>query len=173
MIKNKKQKGFTLIEILVVIGIIAILAGIVLVAINPARQFASARDTERSNALNVLLNAIGQNMVDNKGVFVCNTGIIPSTLTPLVHPLTAIPVGALRIATGTADVNLGCLVPTYVSSFPIEPGISGAFWGNPTSYDTGYYVIQDNSSAGGGRITVFSNQTETSLNRTNFVELTR
>ena len=67
MKKFKKNEGFTLIEILVVIGIIAILAVIVLIAINPARQFAQARNTQRTSNVNAILNAIGQYTADNKG----------------------------------------------------------------------------------------------------------
>jgi prepilin-type N-terminal cleavage/methylation domain-containing protein len=68
MIKNlRKNDGFTLIEILVVIGIIAILAVIVLIAINPARQFQQARNTQRTSNVNAILNAVGQYVADNKG----------------------------------------------------------------------------------------------------------
>lgn len=38
----KNQKSFTLIELLIVIAIIAIIAGAVLVAINPAKRLAQA-----------------------------------------------------------------------------------------------------------------------------------
>src|SRR3989338_3325065 len=66
-----RQGGFTLIEILVVIGIIAVLAAVVIIAINPARQFAQARNSQRTANVNAILNAIGQNLADNKGVFTC------------------------------------------------------------------------------------------------------
>ncbi len=44
--KLQQQKGFTLIELLVVIGILTVLLSIVLVAINPARQFSQANNTK-------------------------------------------------------------------------------------------------------------------------------
>jgi len=48
MLFVKNKKGFTLVEVLIVIGIIAILASLVALAINPTRRFAQANDTERA-----------------------------------------------------------------------------------------------------------------------------
>jgi prepilin-type N-terminal cleavage/methylation domain-containing protein len=118
----RKSKGFTLIEILVVIGIIAILAAIVVVAINPSRQFAQARNAQRESDVNTILNAIGQDLADNKGVFVCSNGG------------TAVTITAATTSIGTSGTNLACLVPTYISSaIPMDP--SGG-----TQANTGYTV---------------------------------
>jgi prepilin-type N-terminal cleavage/methylation domain-containing protein len=114
--KNKgltAQAGFTLIEILVVIGIIALLAAIVIIAINPARQFAQARNSQRVSNLNTILNAIGQNMADNKGVWTCGGVYFNSS-----SASTTITSGT----TGALLSDLSCLVPTYIAAgIPVDP----------------------------------------------------
>ena len=44
--KFRNQKGFTLIELLVTIAVIGIMMGAVIVAINPAKRLADARDAD-------------------------------------------------------------------------------------------------------------------------------
>lgn len=122
---KRANAGFTLIEILVVIGIIALLATIVIIAINPARQFAQARNTQRQSNINTILNGIGQNIADNKGIFTC-----PGNTTPLTPVSPAITIASTSIdnasggSGGTPSLHLdlaSCLTPTYVPTFPMDP----------------------------------------------------
>ncbi|HSW97418.1 MAG TPA: type II secretion system protein [Candidatus Saccharimonadales bacterium] len=135
--QQNNQKGFTLIELLVVIGILAVLMGIVLVAINPSRQFNQANDARRANDARQLLNAIGAYAADNKGT-------LPAGLTT--------PLAITEIGDGTGQANIcSTLVPTYISALPEDPKINnGQAITTCTTYDSGYQVTVDAQ----GRVTI-------------------
>ena len=71
------KKGFTLLEILLAVGAISILAGIVIVAINPGKQLANARNTTRLVDVNTIVDAIYQYTLNNDGVL--PAGVASST----------------------------------------------------------------------------------------------
>ena len=131
--RRPAQAGFTLIEILIVIGIIAILAAIVLVAVNPAKQFQKANDAQRSSNVNAILNAVGQYMVDHQGT-------IPSEITTT----------AQDISNGGANI-CSVLTPDYLAALPGDPtdGSSQSIT-SCTTYNTGYQIKKDSNN----RITV-------------------
>lgn len=52
------SKGFTLLELIIVIGIIAVLAAISVLVLNPAQLFAQARDSQRTSDLASVNSAI-------------------------------------------------------------------------------------------------------------------
>lgn len=64
MRKVTDLKGFTLIEILIVIGLIAILAAVTIIALNPTASFAKARDSERQTEMAQIFTAINRYVVD-------------------------------------------------------------------------------------------------------------
>lgn len=147
----KKTAGFTLIEILVVIGIIAILAAIVIIAINPAKQFAQARNTQRQAGVNAILNAVGQRLADNKGIFAGSftvgtaTYVCPTIPVETTSNTASTDVSTTTLTAAATTGEIGCLVPTYIASIPTDPDTS--FYSSPL---TGYKIGVD----GSGRITV-------------------
>lgn len=158
------QRGFTLIEILVVIGIIAVLAAVVLIAINPARQFAQARDSQRTSNVNAILNAVGQNLSDNAGVFDAD---FDDDGTDDCDALT-IPTAAGNVADDDIDIA-PCLVPDYMNALPVDPSDPDAQWTDETDYETAYTIEVEAN----GRITVCAPVVEPSIRPADPICITR
>ncbi len=56
---NKNKKGFTLLELLIVIAILAVLGAIVIFLLNPAETLRKARDSQRISDLSTIKTALG------------------------------------------------------------------------------------------------------------------
>jgi len=63
----KIKKGFTLLELLIVIGILAILSTTIVIVINPAQLLKKARDSQRISDLNTMKTAIAYYITEETG----------------------------------------------------------------------------------------------------------
>lgn len=142
-----KYKRFSFIEILIGAGIVAVLAALVTVIINPTRQFSHARDSQRWSDVNAILNAIHQRMVDNKGSFAEGS------------TCDALPSVTKFISSVSDDNNINvcdCLVDAYLTVIPYDPSVKDAGYTDCNNYSTGYAIVKTET----GRITVFAPSAE-------------
>ena len=137
--KNKKQSGFTLIEILVVVGILGILLTIVLVAVNPTKNTQDARNAKRSADVLTILNAVNQYFVAT-GNFPTGTPASGGAAVPIKND-------DGNVATTEADI-CAPIVPTYVAGLPADPQ-TGSYT-SCTIYNSGYTIQRTT----GNRITI-------------------
>ena len=101
------QKGFTLLEILLVIAILGILALMILVAIRPNRQLSQVTNARRNADINTIYSALEQYFSDNLQY--------PAGLTTEKQD----------ICNGSTVINncvdLSSLVPIYLVAIPVDP----------------------------------------------------
>lgn len=130
---HNKLSGFTLIEILVVIALIAVLAAITIIAINPQQNFQDARNTQRQSDVTQILNAVTQ-YTAKQGNSLADLGTIPNCT----------PGPAAAIGTGSGNVDLASnLVPSIIPAIPTDPQTGSAA-------DTGYTIC----TTGAGRVQI-------------------
>lgn len=129
-----RKKGFTLIELLVVIAIVGVLAAVVLIAINPAKRLAQARDSGRKSD-------IGQIATGAQAYFTTQ-GRYPTALTELTGSgdLKTIPKGNIAgvcntaaladyTMTGFPGANPTDLIVSVCIESPTTSGFSSpAYW---------------------------------------------
>lgn len=140
---NKNRAGFTLLEVLLVVAIIAILAGIIILALNPNKQLGDTRNAQRRADVNTILSAVYQYTIDNQG----------TTLSQI--NLTS---GEICKTSGSCSGLISLYELTnfekYLVSMPIDPkGSANSAWG------TGYWINRDNYN----RITVTAPQAENDI----------
>lgn len=130
------QKGFTLIEILLVVAALAILAGIVILAVNPGKQLAETRNSQRNADVNTLVNAVYQYSIDN-------SGSLPTSITTTETEICA--TGAPS-CTGLIDLSVVTANEKYITSVPKDPQCATTCATN----GAGYTILK----TANGRVTV-------------------
>jgi prepilin-type N-terminal cleavage/methylation domain-containing protein len=107
---RNSQAGFTLLEILLVVAAIAILAGIVILAINPNKQLGDTRNAQRRADVNTILNAVYQHSIDNNGTLASS---ITTTQTEVCR--------TGGTCTGIIDLSVLTASEKYLTSIPKDP----------------------------------------------------
>lgn len=142
-----KKKGFTLLEVLLVVAAIAILAGIVILAINPNKQLAETRNDQRRSDVNTIMNAVYQYYIDTGSLpaNIASTGACSAAANEICK------IGGDCTTAGITDISELTTNGKYIVSIPFDP--------NGSSTDgTGYGIVKDTNN----RVTVCAPHAEQS-----------
>jgi len=149
------QKGFTLLELLITIGIISIIFAAILVGVDPNKRFREARDTERYQEVTTILEAAKVDYVDNDGSFIAAIlGLTPGNIAMVGTASSGCDVKSCPDVTvdNSVCVDLTGLVSEgYIESVPVAPEGSVVY----DATQTGYYLSQQ-----GGILTVGACESE-------------
>lgn len=131
---SRRRSGFTLIEILLVVALISVLAGIVILAINPSKQLADTRNAQRRTDVTTILDAVYQYAVDTNGAI--PAGIASDTCNGSTAANEICRFGGT--CTGLVDLSVLTTNAKYIVSIPTDPR---ATIGDGTN-GTGYFITK-------------------------------
>jgi len=142
------KKGFTLVELLIVIGIIGFLAAAILVAVDPVKRIQDSRNSQRWSEVNAILNAVLKKQVDDRALFNGDSGAPIITHATYAQVIVADDTGIVCNAIGTrpgcdqdldvSAANSNCVAllfdnsagttddldPTYLAEMPTDPAVN-------------------------------------------------
>ena len=134
----QKTEAFTLIELLLTIGILMILMSITLVSLNIEGQFKSAREAKRSADVAVILESLSQYFIDEQAETIIPRDNISRHFAAGMYT----PKGStVAISVPPPNIDLcAILVPHYVAALPIDPLLADGNVQSCADYHTGYMV---------------------------------
>ena len=135
---HSSRSAFTLFEIVIVVAIIAVTAGIYFLVSNPAGELAQARNTKRSDDVELIMNAVRETIVEQGNEqFACVAGPLPTS--------------SKNIGSASGSYNLApCLIPP-LAPMPLDPSASSSRYSSATNYSTGYAIMMSSTT---GQITI-------------------
>jgi len=152
---KKYYMGFTLIELLIVISILGILSTVLIVAINPVKLLARARDSQRKTDLVAILAGVIEYASENSGDLPDTDGDPDSSNFPQTATCIGTEAGCFDLA--NAGESGDELVPFYMVSMPYDPKFANE---TDPHLNTGYMIYVD---ANGRLHAVAQGEVETSI----------
>ncbi|MBI1975238.1 MAG: type II secretion system protein [Parcubacteria group bacterium] len=133
---SRKGKGFTLLELLIVVAILAILSAVTVIVLNPAELLRKSRDSQRISDLATIKTALGFWIINTSSPVLsdddtvnCKDGTDPDVI--WTHATLTAPSAAWTIVSGTSQatdgtgwikINLSALSGgSPIAKFPVDP----------------------------------------------------
>lgn len=114
-------------ELIIIIAIIAVLAAVIFVAIDPARRLHESRNARRSSDVATILDALIKYQADNDGAHLASVaGLTAGQYSVIGTDSSGCNTTCTAQTTQAACVNLTALPANYLSTIPVDPGTGTA-----------------------------------------------